>query len=633
MSTQRPSVARPKILTSAQPAASKSVSPKREDGHTSSSSSRSSSFLTTPNSSANSHATTSYHDYAHYLTYGPTTHSQERAIAPSPELVGLARKSSPFVKRQIDVPSAGRVPVAHSSKSNVVVTGRSRDSPHDNANPALARTPSTSGMHPSSSIPFPRTRSVPTSNSPWNTSPAIARYPTISSVVSSAAKRKPRLGPHHFLVSRQVAKGGFGRVYQGTEVQSGQIVAIKTVQRAGLARHRVDAVLKEQIISKKVSGNRSNCNNGSEFVVKMVSSFLTPSHFVFVLEYHGAGDLRDVDYPLKTEDARFYIGEMALGLRYLHSQNIVLRDLKPGNALLGFDGHVRLADFGLATMVDPPLKQPKEKEKEKDGHERERTASVLSFTTRGRAGSLLSMAESFKLPKLSLGGGRKRSNTSGAPSNAALGRSKSWNLGNAKMARRQQRTVLCGTPGYISPEGYHGKHGPEGDIWALGITLFEFITGVNPFDTWGEPTKEIKSKVLYGDPFYPEGMPADTQNILERLLRKKWKKRATLDELMIHPFFRADDHFWERLQKKEIKPPPLPEAACERLQRTAEFPRCDERSEMPLILYLEQEAMRTPNESFREVLSNEEADAFYMDEIDSLSPGAEGSDDTLLVWR
>lgn len=165
----------------------------------------------------------------------------------------------------------------------------------------------------------------------------------------------------------------------------------------------------------------------------------------------------------------------ALGLRYLHSQNIVLRDLKPANALLGFDGHVRLADFGLATMLES-RKQPKDK----GIPERERSSSVLSFTTRARSGSLRSMADTLGLPKLSFGAGKKGSETPERPrtGGANLGRSKSWGLGNAKMHRYQQRTVLCGTPGYISPEGYQGRHGSEGDIWALGITLYEFITGV-----------------------------------------------------------------------------------------------------------------------------------------------------------
>ena len=128
-----------------------------------------------------------------------------------------------------------------------------------------------------SSIPFPK---VQTRASSSHSIPGLSRSSSGASRVGS------RLGPQHFLVTRQVGKGGFGRVYEGIEVQSGHVVAIKTVSRRGLARHRVDTVLKEQVISRKVSENRDRLDasgDGSEFVVRMVSSFLTPSHFVFVL--------------------------------------------------------------------------------------------------------------------------------------------------------------------------------------------------------------------------------------------------------------------------------------------------------------------------------------------------------------
>lgn len=50
-----------------------------------------------------------------------------------------------------------------------------------------------------------------------------------------------------------------------------------------------------------------------------------------------------------TEDeAKFYFQEILYGLQYLHQQGIVYRDLKPENLLIGADGHVKIADFGLS---------------------------------------------------------------------------------------------------------------------------------------------------------------------------------------------------------------------------------------------------------------------------------------------
>ena len=46
--------------------------------------------------------------------------------------------------------------------------------------------------------------------------------------------------------------------------------------------------------------------------------------------------------------ARFYAAEIVLALEALHKKNIVYRDLKPENILIGFDGHIKIVDFGLS---------------------------------------------------------------------------------------------------------------------------------------------------------------------------------------------------------------------------------------------------------------------------------------------
>ncbi|ODQ53550.1 kinase-like protein [Saitoella complicata NRRL Y-17804] len=49
--------------------------------------------------------------------------------------------------------------------------------------------------------------------------------------------------------------------------------------------------------------------------------------------------------------AKFYAAEVALALDYLHSLNIIYRDLKPENLLLDRQGHIKITDFGFAKEV------------------------------------------------------------------------------------------------------------------------------------------------------------------------------------------------------------------------------------------------------------------------------------------
>ena len=51
---------------------------------------------------------------------------------------------------------------------------------------------------------------------------------------------------------------------------------------------------------------------------------------------------------LSEKYAKFFIAETVLAIEYIHSLNIIYRDLKPENILIDSEGHVKLADFGLA---------------------------------------------------------------------------------------------------------------------------------------------------------------------------------------------------------------------------------------------------------------------------------------------
>jgi serum/glucocorticoid-regulated kinase 2 len=69
------------------------------------------------------------------------------------------------------------------------------------------------------------------------------------------------------------------------------------------------------------------------------------------LEYCENGDLSEIldEHSMLDEKiAKFLIAELILGIKCLHQKGILFRDLKPENILIDIEGHLRLADFGLA---------------------------------------------------------------------------------------------------------------------------------------------------------------------------------------------------------------------------------------------------------------------------------------------
>ena len=69
------------------------------------------------------------------------------------------------------------------------------------------------------------------------------------------------------------------------------------------------------------------------------------------MNYCPGGDMSEflgTHGPLSEYHSKIYISELLLAIDYLHSQNIIFRDLKPENVVIDNDGHVLLTDFGLS---------------------------------------------------------------------------------------------------------------------------------------------------------------------------------------------------------------------------------------------------------------------------------------------
>ncbi|KAA0719876.1 Calcium/calmodulin-dependent protein kinase kinase 2 [Triplophysa tibetana] len=73
---------------------------------------------------------------------------------------------------------------------------------------------------------------------------------------------------------------------------------------------------------------------------------------VFELVKRGAVMEVPTDKPLDEDQARFYFQDLLRGMEYLHYQKIIHRDIKPSNLLVGEDGHIKIADFGVSNQFE-----------------------------------------------------------------------------------------------------------------------------------------------------------------------------------------------------------------------------------------------------------------------------------------
>ncbi|XP_056369899.1 serine/threonine-protein kinase PAK 3-like [Oenanthe melanoleuca] len=139
-----------------------------------------------------------------------------------------------------------------------------------------------------------------------------------------------------------IGKGGFGTVCTAVETATGEEVAIKKIS---LLQERIN-----ELCVKEIQVMRDNKNSN---LVSYIDCFLVHEELWLVMEYMDGGSLHDV-----IRETRMAEGEIAVvsreclqGLDFLHSHQVIHRDIKSHNILLRLDGSVKLADFGLAAQL------------------------------------------------------------------------------------------------------------------------------------------------------------------------------------------------------------------------------------------------------------------------------------------
>ncbi|TPX71613.1 hypothetical protein CcCBS67573_g06126 [Chytriomyces confervae] len=152
-----------------------------------------------------------------------------------------------------------------------------------------------------------------------------------------------------FKLIKTVGTGSFGRAHLALHTRTNTYVVLKVLRKLDVIKlKQVEHTLDEKRILEAL------CNS-CPFLVHLYGSFMDCEYLYLVLEYIQGGELftylQNAD-KLDNKSAKFYAAEVVLAFEYLHSANVVYRDLKPENLLIDSRGHIRVTDFGFTKHLE-----------------------------------------------------------------------------------------------------------------------------------------------------------------------------------------------------------------------------------------------------------------------------------------
>lgn len=180
------------------------------------------------------------------------------------------------------------------------------------------------------------------------TQAAVAQL-TGSSVVGMKTPARTTAGRYafaDFAIERTLGTGSFGRVHLVRSRHNARFYAIKVLNKEKVIRMKqVEHTNSEREMLVRVR---------HPFLVNLWGTFSDLHNLYMVMDFVAGGELFSLlrkSQRFPNSVAKFYAAEVALALDYLHSLDIIYRDLKPENLLLGADGHIKVTDFGFAKYV------------------------------------------------------------------------------------------------------------------------------------------------------------------------------------------------------------------------------------------------------------------------------------------
>src|SRR5262245_3829507 len=281
-----------------------------------------------------------------------------------------------------------------------------------------------------------------------------------------AIKLSPQIGAYQILAP--LGRGGMGEVHLALDTRLRRKVAIKLLPAEFTAdTGRVRRFEQEARAASAL--NHPNIITVHEIGEAPIQD---GNRRYIVTEYVEGETLRQrmngaTRQKMNLSEAIDVASQIAAALSAAHEAGIAHRDIKPENVMLRRDGIVKVLDFGLAKLTEP-------------------SAPALD-SPRGDSPEVDSKDSTLI----------KNSTASG---------------------------VVMGTPRYMSPEQARGeKVDARTDIFSLGVTLYEMITGRTPF--MGETPGEMIAAILRDEPPPLAEAPLELQRMVGKALRKNREDR------------------------------------------------------------------------------------------------------------
>eukprot|EP00267_Zea_mays_P044282 XP_020396469.1 CBL-interacting protein kinase 31 isoform X1 [Zea mays] len=179
-----------------------------------------------------------------------------------------------------------------------------------------------------------------------------SRYGTVRSCRMYRAKRaaslrakRRRLGKYE--LGRTIGEGTFAKVRVAKNMDTGDHVAIKILDKAKVHKNKLAEQIRREICTMKLIQHPN--------VVRLYEVMGSKARIYIVLEFVMGGELHDIiatSGRLKEDEARRYFQQLINAVDYCHSRGVYHRDLKLENLLLDVAGNLKISDFGLSALSD-----------------------------------------------------------------------------------------------------------------------------------------------------------------------------------------------------------------------------------------------------------------------------------------